>query len=80
MSLICVQLSATLWAIARQAPLSIEFSRQEYWNGQPFPSPGDLHDTGMKPMSPALQADSLLSEPLREALGRKSSTSQLGEC
>ena len=80
MSLICVQLSATLWAVTRQAPLSIEFSRQEYWSGQPFPSPGDLHDPGIEPRSPALQADSLLSEPPREALGRKSSTSQLGEC
>ena len=41
----------------------MEFSRQEYWNGLPFPSPGDLPDLGIKPMSPALQADSLLSEP-----------------
>ena len=43
--------------------LSMEFSRQEYWNGQPFPSPGDLPHPGMEPSSPALQADSLLSEP-----------------
>jgi len=41
----------------------MEFSRQEYWNGYPFPSPGDLPDPGIKPRSPALQADSLLSEP-----------------
>ena len=49
--------SVTSWAIARQAPLSLEFSRQEYWNGLPFPSPGDLPDPGIKPvslMSPAL--------------------------
>ena len=39
------------------------FSRQEYWSGSPFPSPGDLPDPGIKPMSPALQADSLPSEP-----------------
>ena len=49
--------------IARQAPLSMGFSRQEYWSGLPFPSPGDLPDSGLKPRSPALQADSLLSEP-----------------
>ena len=47
----------------RQAPLSTEFSRQEYWGGLPFPSPGDLPDPGIRPRSPALQADSLLSEP-----------------
>ena len=46
-----------------RAPLSKEFSRQEYWSGLPFPSPGDLSDTGNELMSPALQADSLLSEP-----------------
>ena len=45
-----------------QAPLSTEFSRQEYWNGLPFPSPGNIPDPGIKPRSPALQADSLLSE------------------
>ena len=58
-----VQLSATLWTIAHQAPLSMEFSRQEYWSGLPFPSPGDLSNPGIKPESPALQADSLQSEP-----------------
>ena len=41
----------------------MEFSRQEYWSGLPFPSPGDLPDPGIKPRSPALQADALLSEP-----------------
>ena len=43
-------------------PLSMEFSRQEYWSGLPFPSPGDLPDLGVEPMSPALQVDSLPSE------------------
>ena len=47
-----------------QTPLSMEFSRQAYWNGLPFPSAGDLPDSGIKPRSYALQADSLLSEPL----------------
>ena len=53
----------TPWTVARQAPLSREFSRQEYWNGFPFPSPGDLPDPGIKPGSPALEADSFPSEP-----------------
>ena len=44
------------------APLSMEFSRQEYWSGLPFPSPGDLPNSGIEPRSPALQADSLPSE------------------
>ena len=51
---------------SRKAPLSMEFSRQEYWNGLPFPSPGDLPNPGTEPRSPALQADSLLSEPPRK--------------
>ena len=51
------------WTIACQAPLSMEFSRQEYWSGLPFPPPGDLPDPGIKLRSPALQEDSLLSEP-----------------
>jgi len=55
----------TSWAIAYQAPLSRGFSRQEYWNGLPFPSPGDLPDPGIKPGSPELQADSLPTENKR---------------
>ena len=51
------------WTIAHQAPPPMEFSRQDYWNGLPFPSPGDLPDPGIKPGSPALQADALPSEP-----------------
>ena len=57
-----VQLLATSWTVA-QAPLSMGFSRQEYWSGFPCPSPGDLLDLGVKPGSPALQADSLPTEP-----------------
>ena len=52
------------WTVARQAPLPIEFSRQEYWNGLPFTSPEDHPDPGIEPRSPVLQADSLPSEPL----------------
>ena len=54
-----VQLFATLWTIPLQAPLSMGFSRQEYWSGLPLPSLGDLPDPGIKPGSPALQVDSL---------------------
>ena len=59
----CVQLFAIPWTVAYQAPPSIEFSRQEYWSGLPFPSPGDPPDLGIEPGSPALQADALPSEP-----------------
>ena len=62
-SLSHVQLFVTSWTIACQPPPSIGFSRQEYWSGLPFPSPGDLPDPGIKPRSPALQADPLPSEP-----------------
>ena len=55
--------SATPWAVARQAPLSMGFSRQGYWSGLPCPPPGDLPDPGMEPGSPALQADSLPFTP-----------------
>ena len=54
---------ATPWTVACQAPLSMGFSRQEYWNGLPFPSPGDLPDPGMEHRSSALQAEALPSEP-----------------
>ena len=60
----CVQLFAAPWTIARQAPLSMGFSRREYWSELPFPSQRDLPDPGIKPGSPALQVDSLPSEPL----------------
>ena len=61
-SLSRVRLFATLWTVGHQAPPSMGFSRQEYWSGLPFPSPGDLPDPGIKPRSPALQADALPSE------------------
>ena len=57
----------TPWTVARQAPLSMVFSRQEYWSGLPFLSPGYLPDPGIELGSPALQADSLLSESLGRA-------------
>ena len=53
---------ATPWTVARQAPLSRGFSRQECWSGLPFPSPGDLPNPGTEPRSPTLQADSLPTE------------------
>ena len=53
----------TLSTIAHQAPLSMEFFRQEYWSGLLLPSPGDIPDPGMEPGSPSLQEDSLPSEP-----------------
>ena len=52
--------------VARQAPLTMGFSKQEYWSGLPFPSAGDLPDPGLKFVSPALQAESLLSKPPRK--------------
>ena len=58
-----VQLFATPWTVALQAPPSMGFSRKEYWSGLPFPSPGDLPDPGIEPRSPTLQADALTSEP-----------------
>ena len=58
-----VQLFVTPWTVALQAPLSMGFSRQEYWSRLPFPSPGDLPNPGIKPRSPALLADALSSEP-----------------
>ena len=58
-----VRLLANPWIVVCQDPLSMEFSRQEYWSGLPFPSPGDLPNLGIEPKSPTLQADSLPSEP-----------------
>ena len=59
-----VRLFVTTQTVACQAPLSVEFSRQEYWSGLPFSSPGDLSNPGIEPGSPALQADALPSELL----------------
>ena len=53
----------TLWTVAYQASPSMGFSRQEYWSGLPFPSPGDLPDSEIEPGSPALETDDLTSEP-----------------
>ena len=58
-----VWLFVTPWTTARQTPLSMEFSRQEYWSELPFSSPGDIPDPGIEPWLPALQADFLPSEP-----------------
>ena len=63
---LCLTL-ATPWTADHQNPLSMKFSKQEYWSGLPFPSPGDLPDPGIKPRS-ALLADSLPSEPLGKSL------------
>ena len=62
-SLSRVRLFATPWTVAYQALPSMGFSRQEYWSGLPFLSPGDLPKPGIKPGSPALQTDDLPSEP-----------------
>ena len=62
-SLSRVWLFAIPWTVVYQASLSMGFSRQEYWSGLPFPSPGDLPVPGIEPRSPALQADALPSEP-----------------
>ena len=58
-----VRLSGTFWTVALQAPLSMGFHRQEYWSGLPFPTPEDISDPGIKPVSPASQADSLPPDP-----------------
>ena len=61
-SLSYIQFFVIPWTVAHKAPLSMVFSRQEHWSGLPFPSPGDLPIPGIKPRSPALQADSLPTE------------------
>ena len=58
-----VRLFAIPWIVAYQALPSMGFSRQEYWSGLPFPSPGDLPNPGIEPGSPALEADALISQP-----------------
>ena len=70
-SLSCVQLFATLWTLARQAPLSMGFSQQGYWSGLPCPPPGDLPDLGIKPVSltsPALAGGFFTANITWEAL------------
>ena len=68
-SLSRVQLFATPWTVTYRVLRSMGFSRQEYWKGLPFPSPGDLPNPGIEPGSPALQTDALPSEPLGKTLG-----------
>ena len=60
----CIRLFATPWAVAHQAPLSMGFSRQEYWSGLPFASPGDLSQPGIEPAFPELTGRFFTSEPL----------------
>ena len=64
-SLSCVWLFVTPWTVAYQAPPSMGFSRQEYWSGLSFPSPGGLPNSGIEPMTPALQVNSLPRSHLR---------------
>ena len=71
-SLSHVQLFVTPWTVACQAPLSMGISRQEYWSGLPFPSPGDLPDPRIEPGSPTLQADSF-----RTHIKKSGSTEQI---
>ena len=62
-SLDCVQLYVTPWTVTCQAPLSMGCPRQEYWSGLPFPSPGDLSNSGTEPVSPALAGKFVTTEP-----------------
>ena len=72
-----VRLFATPWTVAYQAPPSVGFSRQEYWSGLPFPSPGDLPNPGIEPRSAALQADSLPAEPQEKPVRKESEVKSL---
>ena len=69
-----VRLFVIPWTVAYQAPPSKGFSWQEYWNGLPFPSPGDLPDPGIEPGSPTFQVDTLTSEPQGESRALKLAT------
>ena len=71
-SLSHVGLFETPWTVAHKAPPFMGFSRQEYWSGLPFPSPGDLLDPGTKPGSPAFRTDALPSKPAGEPIGMNS--------
>ena len=74
-----VRLFATPWTVAHQAPQSMEFSRQDYWSGLPFPSPADLPNPGIKPGSPAQQVDALPSEPPGKPQNKKGHYEDLPE-
>ena len=67
------------WTVAHQAPLSMGFSRQEYWSGLPFPSPGDLPNPGIEPRSPTSQADALTSAPPGKPLNIRILTSKISK-
>ena len=75
-----VRLLATPWTVAYQVPPSMGFSRQEYWSGLPFPSPGDLPDPGIEPWSPTLYAEPLPSEPLGSPGGNEVQAENEGAC
>ena len=68
------------WTVAYQAPPSMEFSRQEYWCGLPFPSPGELPDPGIKPSSPTWQADALPIEPPYAKILKKILPNNIQQC
>ena len=67
----CLRDSETPWTVAHQAPLSMGFSRQEYWSGLPFPTPGDLPNPGMEPMSPALAGGLFIAETIVKPLSHE---------
>ena len=69
-----VRLLATPWTAAYQAPPSMDFSRQEYWSGVPFPPPGDFPDPGMEPMSSALAGGFFITEPPGKPIQRRKET------
>ena len=70
-SLSRVRLFATPWTIVYETPPSMEFSKQENWSGLPFPSPGDLPNPGIEPVSPVLQADAFITWATREVVGKE---------
>ena len=74
------RLFATPWTATYQAPTSMGFSRQEYWSGLPFPSPGDLPNSGIEPRSPALQMDAVPSEPPRKLVYVKQNLLYRNQC
>ena len=76
----CVQFFAIPWTVAHQAPLSMEFSRQGYWSGVPFPSPGNLPDPEIETRPLALQVDSLPSEPQGKSPDLKAGSSRKENC
>ena len=75
-----VKVFVTPWTVACQAPLSVGFSRHEYWSGLPFPSPGDLPNPGIEAGSPPLQADTLPSELPRKPTATATAAKSLQSC